>query len=62
MVFMRNHVGSVLAELEDDIDRDKFRRLLHCSRKLSGFHNRAKLVQEALAEVLEQGTKHPRSP
>ncbi|KZV85432.1 Mg2+ transporter protein [Exidia glandulosa HHB12029] len=54
MVFLRNLVGSVLAELEDDIDRDKFRRLLHCSRKLSSFHNRAKLVQEALAEVLEQ--------
>ncbi|EJD54666.1 cora-domain-containing protein [Auricularia subglabra TFB-10046 SS5] len=54
MVFLRNHVGSVLAELEDDIDREKFRRLLHCSRKLSGFHNRAKLVQEALDEVLEQ--------
>lgn len=56
MVFLRNLVGSVLAELEDDIDRDKFRRLLHCSRKLSSFHNRAQLVQEALAEVLEQGS------
>ena len=24
MVFMRNLIGGVLAELEDDIDRDKF--------------------------------------
>ncbi|KAH7100096.1 cora-domain-containing protein [Auriculariales sp. MPI-PUGE-AT-0066] len=54
MVFLRNLVGSVLSDLEDDIDRDKFRRLLHCSRKLSNFHNRAELVQEALTEVIEQ--------
>jgi len=54
MVFLRNLVGATLSELEDDIDRDKFRRLLHCSRKLSNFHNRAELVQEALSEVLEQ--------
>jgi magnesium transporter len=54
MVFLRNLVGSILSDLEDDIDRDKFRRLLHCSRKLSNFHNRAELVQEALTEVLEQ--------
>lgn len=44
MVFMRNLIGGVLAELEDDIDRDKFKRLLHYSRRLSAFQNRAKLV------------------
>ncbi|EJD05505.1 cora-domain-containing protein [Fomitiporia mediterranea MF3/22] len=54
MVFMRNLIGGILAELEDDIDRDKFKRLLHYSRRLTAFQNRAKLVQEALEEVLEQ--------
>jgi len=44
MVFLRNLIGSLLAELEDDIDRDKFKRLLHYSRRLSAFQNRAKLV------------------
>lgn len=46
MVFIRNLVGGLLAELEDDIDRDKFKRLLHYSRKLASFQNRAKLVRE----------------
>lgn len=45
LVFMRNLIGGLLAELEDDIDRDKFKRLLHYSRKLSSFLNRAKLVR-----------------
>ena len=44
MVFMRNLIGGLLAELEDDIDRDKFKRLLHYSRRLAAFQNRAKLV------------------
>jgi magnesium transporter len=44
MVFIRNLVGGLLAELEDDIDHDKFKRLLHYSRKLTSFQNRAKLV------------------
>ncbi|CAL1708609.1 unnamed protein product [Somion occarium] len=54
MVFIRNIVGGLLAELEDDIDHDRFKRLLHYSRRLASFQNRAKLVQEALEEVLEQ--------
>jgi hypothetical protein len=44
MVFTRHLVGGLLAELEDDIDRDKFKRLLHYSRRLGNFQNRAKLV------------------
>jgi hypothetical protein len=44
MVFLRNLIGGLLAELEDDIDRDKFKRLLHYSRRLAAFQNRAKLV------------------
>ncbi|KAI0646638.1 cora-domain-containing protein [Trametes meyenii] len=54
MVFIRNLVGGLLAELEDDIDHDRFKRLLHYSRRLTSFQNRARLVQEALEEVLEQ--------
>lgn len=54
MVFIRNLIGGLLAELEDDIDHDRFKRLLHYSRRLASFSNRAKLVQEALEEVLEQ--------
>ncbi|KAI0075960.1 Mg2+ transporter protein cora-like protein [Panus rudis PR-1116 ss-1] len=54
MIFIRNLVGGLLAELEDDIDHDRFKRLLHYSRRLAAFQNRAKLVQEALEEVLEQ--------
>ncbi|CEL58941.1 Mitochondrial inner membrane magnesium transporter LPE10 OS=Yarrowia lipolytica (strain CLIB 122 / E 150) GN=LPE10 PE=3 SV=1 [Rhizoctonia solani AG-1 IB] len=54
MVFTRHLVAGLLAELEDDIDRDKFKRLLHYSRRLQSFTNRAKLVQTALEEVLQQ--------
>jgi len=44
MVFIRNLVGGLLAELEDNIDHDRFKRLLHYSRRLTSFQNRAKLV------------------
>ncbi|KAL4073679.1 hypothetical protein V8B97DRAFT_1865989 [Scleroderma yunnanense] len=54
MVFIRNLVGGLLSELEDDINHDKFKRLLHYSRRLASFKNRAKLVQNALEEILEQ--------
>lgn len=46
MTFIRNLVGGLLAELEDDIDHDKFKRLLHYSRRLTSFQNRAKLVRD----------------
>ncbi len=45
MVFIRNLVGGLLAEMEDNIDHDRFKRLLHYSRRLSGFKNRSQLVQ-----------------
>ncbi|RXW22790.1 hypothetical protein EST38_g3063 [Candolleomyces aberdarensis] len=54
MVFIRNLVGGLLAEMEDNIDRDRFKRLLHYSRRLAAFKNRAKLVEEAIDEVLAQ--------
>ena len=52
LVFTRNLIGGLLAELEDDIDRDKFKRLLHYSRKLSAFQNRAKLVSGLSQNIL----------
>ncbi|KIK67883.1 hypothetical protein GYMLUDRAFT_36679 [Collybiopsis luxurians FD-317 M1] len=54
LVFIRTLVGGLLAELEDDIDHDRFRRLLHYSRRLASFQSRAKLVGEAIDEVLTQ--------
>ena len=44
MVFIRNLVGGLLAEMEDNIDHDRFKRLLHYSRRLASFKNRATLV------------------
>ncbi len=44
MVLMRHLVGGLLAELDDIIDRDKFKRVLQYSRRLLAFQNRAKLV------------------
>lgn len=49
MVFIRNLVGGLLAELEDNIDHDRFKRLLHYSRRLVSFKNRAKLVSIVIA-------------
>lgn len=51
MVFIRHLVGGLLSELEDDIDRDKFKRLLHYSRRLTNFHSRAKLVSLLVYDV-----------
>lgn len=44
MVFIRHLVGGLLSELEDNIDRDRFKRLLHYSRRLTNFQSRSKLV------------------
>lgn len=46
-------VISVLRELEEDIDRDKLRYLLVYSKKLGTFEQRARLVRDALTELLE---------
>lgn len=54
MGFIRTLVGGLLAELDDTIDHDRFKRLLHYSRRLAGFKNRAALVEEAIDEVLSQ--------
>lgn len=49
---VRSHVVELLAHMEDHIDRENLRLLLHYSRKLSVFQKRATLVQECLDELL----------
>ena len=51
MVFIRNLVGGLLAELEDDINHDKFKRLLHYSRRLTSFQNRVKLASSSFSPL-----------
>jgi magnesium transporter len=46
-------VVRVLRELEEDIDRDKLRYLLVYSKKLGSFEQKARLVRNALEELLE---------
>lgn len=46
-------VVRVLMELEEDIDRDKLRYLLVYSKKLGSFEQKARLVRDALTELLE---------
>ncbi|KAF5092349.1 hypothetical protein D0Z03_002909 [Geotrichum reessii] len=47
-------VNGILADLEDDIDREKLRHLLIQSKKLSAFLQKATLVRDTLDELLEQ--------
>jgi magnesium transporter len=50
---VREPVIHVLSELEDDIDRHKLRLLLIFSKRVSTFEQRAKLVRDAIEELLE---------
>jgi len=50
---VRKPVVRVLRELEEDIDRDKLRALLIYSKKLGTFEQKAKLVRDAIDELLE---------
>lgn len=50
---VREPVVRVLRELEEDIDRDKLRYLLIYSKKLGTFEQTARLVRDALDELLE---------
>lgn len=47
-------VNGILADLEDDIDREKLRHLLIQSKKLSSFLQKATLIRDALDDLLEQ--------
>ncbi|KAG8528734.1 uncharacterized protein KY384_006421 [Bacidia gigantensis] len=46
-------VVRVLRELEEDIDRDKLRHLLVFSKKLGTFEQKARLVRDAIDDLLE---------
>lgn len=50
---VREPVLRVLSELEEDITRDKLRMLLVLSKKVSTFEQKAKLVRDAIDELLE---------
>ncbi|KAL2020962.1 hypothetical protein VTK56DRAFT_7736 [Thermocarpiscus australiensis] len=50
---VRDPVIRILSELEDDIDREKLRILLVLSKKVSTFEQKAKLVRDAIEELLE---------
>ena len=43
----------VLRELEEDIDRDKLRHLLIHSKKIGTFEQKARLVRDAIEDLLE---------
>ncbi|KAI1434815.1 cora-domain-containing protein [Xylaria sp. CBS 124048] len=50
---VREPVIRILGELEDDIDRHKLRVLLILSKRVSTFEQKAKLVRDAIDELLE---------
>lgn len=50
---VREPVVQVLRALEEDIDRDKLRHLLVYSKKLGTFEQKARLVRDAIDDLLE---------
>jgi len=50
---VRDPVVRVLRDLEEDIDRDKLRHLLIYSKKLGTFEQKARLVRDAIDDLLE---------
>jgi magnesium transporter len=50
---VREPIMHVLGQLEDDIDRHRLRELLILSKRVSTFEQRAKLVRDAIDELLE---------
>ncbi|ETI22931.1 hypothetical protein G647_04725 [Cladophialophora carrionii CBS 160.54] len=52
-VLVRDPVTHILRELEEDIDRDKLRHLLIHSKKLGTFEQKARLVRDAIDDLLE---------
>jgi len=55
MDYTRKLVQQLLLDLEDDINRDNLKKLLHYSRRIVGFQSRATYVKRAVDEVLESG-------
>lgn len=50
---VREPVVRVLRALEEDIDRDKLRHLLVYSKKLGSFEQKARLVRDAIDDLLD---------
>ncbi|OAA60151.1 inner membrane magnesium transporter MRS2 [Cordyceps fumosorosea ARSEF 2679] len=50
---VREPVMHILSALEDDIDREKLRNLLILSKRVSTFEQKAKLVRDAIDDLLE---------
>lgn len=50
---VREPVVRVLRELEEDIDREKLRHLLIYSKKLGTFEQKARLVRDAIDDLLD---------
>jgi magnesium transporter len=50
---VREPVVRVLRQLEEDIDRDKLRHLLIYSKKLGTFEQKARLVRDAIEDLLD---------
>lgn len=57
MAFSRQLVQRLLADLEDDINRDNLKKLLHYSRRMVGFQSRARYVKRAVDELLDSGKR-----
>jgi magnesium transporter len=55
-------MSELLNDLEDHIDRENLKRLLHYARRLAGFQSRVKYVLGSIGEVLESGMSHSRFP
>nr|XP_018263656.1 magnesium transporter [Kwoniella dejecticola CBS 10117]OBR85814.1 magnesium transporter [Kwoniella dejecticola CBS 10117] len=53
MAFTRHLVQHLLADLEDDINRENLKRLLRYSKRIVEFQSRARYVKRAADEVLE---------
>lgn len=51
---VREPVVGVLRDLEEDVDREKLRHLLIYSKKLGTFEQRARLVRDAIEDLLEE--------
>lgn len=55
MAFSRHIVQQLLADLEDHIDRENLKKLLHYSKKIAAFQSRARYVKSAIDELLDSG-------
>ena len=65
MVYTRQVVQQLLGDLEDDINRENLKKLLHYSRRMVGFQSRARYVKRAVDELLDSGEEqfaHVRKP